>query len=154
VFDWVKVSKKRGEYAQTGNNRTALLTEALDKLQARDGADALEGYDGIFFMYAGGRVQTQRGGLYWPHRSRVSHKDKRWDYFICPEGGARMASISVITHEFGHMLGLPDLYARPETPGAEGLGVWCTMSVGHGQDGKPLHISAWCKIRLGWLTPA
>ena len=26
-------------------------------------------------------------------------------------------------HEFGHMLGMPDLYARPENPGMEGLGV-------------------------------
>src|SRR5262245_5022197 len=24
--------------------------------------------------------------------------------------------------------GLPDLYAQPNNPGAEGLGVWCTMS--------------------------
>jgi hypothetical protein len=64
-----------------------------------------------------------------------------------------MGSISVVSHEFGHMLGLPDLYARPETPGSEGVGVWCTMSTGHGRDGKPLHFSAWCKDQLGWLKP-
>jgi hypothetical protein len=64
-----------------------------------------------------------------------------------------MESISLIAHEFGHMLGLPDLYARPEAPGMEGLGVWCTMSTGHGKDGKPLHFSPWCKEQLGWLTP-
>lgn len=154
VFDWVQVSKKREAYGQQGSNRNALLTEALDKLLARDGEAALDGYDGIFYLYAGARVQTQRGGLFWPHRSSVAHNGKRWAYFICPEGGRTMASISVITHEFGHMLGLPDLYARPEQPGSEGLGVWCTMSVGHGQNGKPLHISAYCKVRLGWLTPA
>jgi hypothetical protein len=51
------------------------------------------------------------------------------------------------------MLGLPDLYARPEAPGSEGLGVWCTMSTGHGRDGKPLHFSAWCKEQMGWLQP-
>ena len=65
-----------------------------------------------------------------------------------------MASISVICHEFGHLLGLPDLYTRPEDPATEGLGIWCTMSNGHGRDGKPLHLSAWCKERLGWLRPA
>jgi hypothetical protein len=64
-----------------------------------------------------------------------------------------MASISVISHEFGHMLGLPDLYARPEAPGSEGLGIWCTMSTGHGQKGRPLHVSAWCKEQMGWLKP-
>ncbi len=153
MFDWVKVKNKRGDYANN-SNRYALLTEAMDNLLDRDGKDALKEFDGVFFMYAGDRFQTNRGGLYWPHRATVSHQGKRWAYFICPEGGSRMASISVITHEFGHMLGLPDLYARPENPGSEGLGIWCTMSTGHGQDGKPRHFSAWCKEQLGWLKPA
>ena len=123
------------------SNRFALLTEALDKLQDRDGKDALKDFDGVFFLYAGERVQTIRGGLYWPHRSSVRYHGKNWAYFICPEGGDRMASISVVAHEFGHMLGLPDLYSQ--SPDQPGLGVWCTMSVGHGQDGKPLHFCAW-----------
>jgi M6 family metalloprotease-like protein len=152
VFPYILVSKKRTEYLQ--GNRFALFTEALDKLLARDGKDAMKDFDGIFFLYAGERVRTQRGGLYWPHRATVNYKGKRWAYFICPEGGARMASISVASHEFGHMLGLPDLYAAPERPGSKGLGIWCTMSTGHGQDGKPLHFSAWCKEQLGWIKPA
>jgi M6 family metalloprotease-like protein len=152
VFPYVQVSKKRAEYLS--GNRFALLTEALDKLLARDGKDALKDFDGLFFLYAGNRVQTQRGGLYWPHRATVSYKGKPYAYFICPEGaGGQMASISVIAHEFGHMLGLPDLYAQPDSPGTKGLGIWCTMSTGHGQDGKPLHFSAWCKERLGWIKP-
>lgn len=162
VFDGVTVGKKRGEYTQTPN-RAALLTEACDQLVARDGEEALKDFDGIFFIYAGRRVSTQRGGIFWPHRAGFSYKGKRWAYFICPEGGERagtgtaserMASISVVCHEFGHMLGLPDLYARPENPGEVGLGVWCSMSTGHGQDGKPLHFSAWCKEQMGWLKPA
>jgi membrane-associated protease RseP (regulator of RpoE activity) len=119
AFDWVKVGKKRTEYAQgTGTaNKSALLTEALDKLLARDGEDTLKGFDGIFFLYAGGRVQTTRGGLYWPHKANFSHKGKRWPYFICPEGGDRMNNISVVCHEFGHMLGLPDPTSS-QSPGA------------------------------------
>src|SRR5439155_7125683 len=108
----------------------------------------------VFFMHAGGRVQTVRGGLYWPHRSSFSHEGKRWPYFICPEGGAgQMANISVICHEFGHMLGLPDLYARPENPGSEGAGVWCAMS-NQSPNGRPQHFCAWAKEQLGWLKPA
>jgi M6 family metalloprotease-like protein len=151
-FDWVTVKRKRAEYGND-SNRFGLLTESLDALLERDGKSALDGFDGIFFLYAGDRVQTRRGGLYWPHRASVPYRGKRWAYFICPEGGRNMASISVITHEFGHMLGLPDLYARPEVPGQEGLGIWCTMSVGHGRDGKPLHFSAWCKAQLRWVKP-
>ena len=82
----------------------------------------------MFFIYAGERFNAARGSLYWPHRSSVSHGGKRWSYFICPEGGARMGNISVFCHEFGHMLGMPDLYARPENPGMEGAGVWCAMA--------------------------
>ncbi len=154
VFDWVRVSKSRADYSQgTGaQNRTALLVEAIETLLKRDGSDALSGFDGIFFLYAGGRFQTNRGGLYWPHRSSVNHGGKRWPYFIVPEGGERMTNISVICHEFGHMLGLPDLYARPESPGSEGLGIWCAMSNQSG-GGRPQHMSAWCKEQLGWLKP-
>lgn len=153
VFDPVEVSKKREEYGASGAAKEVLLGEAVTKLLARD-KDALKDFDGLFFLYSGNRVQTQRGGLYWPHRATFSHNGKRWGYFICPEGGTQMSSISVISHEFGHMLGLPDLYAKPENPGSEGLGVWCTMSTGHGRDGKPLHFSAWCKEQMGWLKPA
>lgn len=153
VFEPVIVTKKRMEYTQTAN-RSSLLTEACDQLTQRDGDDKLKDYDGVFFIYAGNRVQTQRGGIYWPHKSTFRYRGQRWDYFICSEGGERMASISVISHEFGHMLGLPDLYARPEFPGSEGIGIWCTMSNGHGNDGKPLHYSAWCKEQMGWLKPA
>jgi M6 family metalloprotease-like protein len=153
VFDWVEVSKKRADYAQgTGSSRTGLLAEALDVLHAREGSEALKEFDGVFFLYAGGRFQTNRGGLYWPHRASVSYQGRRLPYFIVPEGGNEMSNISVICHEFGHMLGLPDLYARPENPGSEGLGIWCCMSNQAGS-GRPQHMSAWCKEQLGWLKP-
>ena len=154
-FDFVTVSKKRSEYAaaNTGPAKTALLGEALDALHKRDGKDALADFDGIFFLYAGDRVQTNRGGLYWPHRANFNYQGKSWSYFIVQEGGAKMCDISVICHEFGHMLGLPDLYARPENPGSEGVGVWCAMSNQVG-GGKPQHFCAWSKEQLGWITPA
>lgn len=155
VFDWIEVSKNRMDYTPpTGtSNKSVLLNEALDKLLERDGAEALDGFDGLLFVYAGGRVSTNRGAVYWPHRANVTHKGKRWGYVIVAEGGERMATISVICHEFGHLLGLPDLYARPENPGSEGLGVWCAMSNQSG-NGRPQHFSAWCKEQLGWLKPA
>jgi M6 family metalloprotease-like protein len=154
AFDYVEVSKKKAEYA-TGGNRSALLTEALDLVLKRDGKDALKDLDGVFFLYAGTRPQgTSRGSLYWPHRSSVSHNGKRWPYFICPEssGGSNMANISVFCHEFGHMLGLPDLYARPENPGMEGVGVWCAMANQAGS-GRPQHFCAWSKEKLSWIKP-
>src|SRR5205814_1257389 len=29
----------------------------------------------------------------------------------------------------------------------------CTMSSGEGLRGRPVHFSAWCKERLGWIKP-
>jgi hypothetical protein len=55
-------------------------------------------------------------------------------------------------HEFGHVLGLPDLYARPENPGSEGAGVWTVMS-NQLRNGRPQHFCAWCKEQMGWLAP-
>ena len=160
VFDWVKASKKRADYNQGTNpvTKAVLLNEAMDLILARDGKDALDGYDGFFFIYAGERFPTtNRGSLYWPHRAtfqrKIAGKDARISYFICPEGGKTMTSISVFCHEFGHMLGLPDLYARPENPGSEGIGAWCLMANELGK-GRPQHMSAWCKEKLGWLKPA
>lgn len=157
VFDWVEAKKNRADYAATNispSEKTALLTEVLDKLREREGKDFLRDYDGLCFIYAGNRVRTvNRGSLYWPHRSSITYNNTRLSYFIIAEGGEQMGNISVIAHEFGHMLGLPDLYARPENPGSEGLSIWCAMS-NQAPNGRPQHMSAWCKERLGWLKPA
>ncbi|MEP6670627.1 MAG: M6 family metalloprotease domain-containing protein [Chthoniobacter sp.] len=155
VFDWVPVSKTRPEYPQLPvNPRLALFTEALDQLLKREGDDCLKDVDGLIFLYAGDRFRTtNRGSVFWPHRSSVKYRGKMWPYLICPEGGKFMANISVFCHEFGHMLGLPDLYARPENPGSEGVGAWSLMSQQTG-GGQPQHMCAWCKERLDWLKPA
>ncbi len=153
---WFQVSKKRNDYS-TGSGtspaeKRALLVEALDRVTAQYGKDALNDYDGLCFLYAGGRVQTTRGGLYWPHKANITYNNRSIPYFIVPEGGSRMNDISVFCHEFGHMLGLPDLYARPEQPGSEGVWQWCVMSNQLG-GGRPQHPSAWCKEQLGWIQP-
>lgn len=155
VFNWVTAGKKRDEYLPGTSHfqKTNFLCGALDTLLAREGTNALANFDGITFIFAGERVpNVSRGSIYWPHRGSVNFHGKRLSYLICPEGGNRMNNISVFCHEFGHMLGLPDLYARPENPGSEGLGQWCTMSNQRG-DGQPQHFSAWCKEQLGWLKP-
>ncbi len=153
---WVEASKKRMDYSSgsgtSAGEKKSLLTEALDLYTKKAGKDSLKEYDGVFFLYAGGRVQTTRGGLYWPHRANVSFGGRSLPYFIVQEGGTTMNDISVFCHEFGHMLGLPDLYARPELPGSEGVGQWCAMSNQIG-NGRPQHFSAWSKEVLGWVKP-
>jgi immune inhibitor A len=66
------------------------------------------------------------------------------------------STIGVFCHEFGHVLGLPDLYDRDES--SQGLGDWSLMASGawNGPSlngARPAHPDAWCKAHLGWLTP-
>jgi M6 family metalloprotease-like protein len=159
---WVEVAKKRNEYNNgvgagiENRDKLALLTEALDKYVAKNGKDSLKEFDGVFFLYAGEPVpNVARSSLYWPHRASVSFGGRSIPYFIVSElrRGGGMMDISVFCHEFGHMLGLPDLYARPEQPGSEGVWQWCAMSNQIGS-GRPQHFCAWSKEQLGWIQPA
>src|SRR6478735_4012777 len=79
------------------------------------------------------------------------------DYTVEPENGG----VGVFAHEFGHDLGLPDLYdTSGNTGGAENsTGFWTLYSSGsYGSSGKPkdgigtepVHMSAYEKLYLGW----
>ena len=74
------------------------------------------------------------------------------DYTTEPENGG----LGVFSHEFGHDLGLPDLY---DTAGGDnGTAFWTLMSGGswlnHGTDSigtTPGYMGPWEKLQLGWL---
>ncbi len=153
VFNWVEVKKKRGEYQEGSgtSNKTALLEEALGKLTERDGKDALKDVDGMMFLYAGDRVRTNAGALYYPHAGTVTYQGKRYPYLIGPEGKSKLA-IGGFVKELGRALGLPDLSSRPENVGSEGLGQWCAMSEPQ-TTSRPQHFSAFAKEKLGWIKP-
>lgn len=68
-----------------------------------------------------------------------------------------MSEIGVYCHEFGHALGLPDLYDTSQLGGSAnvGPGNWSLMSTGaYGGDGHspefPSHPGAWPSLYLGW----
>ena len=78
------------------------------------------------------------------------------DYTIEPENGG----VGVFAHEFGHDLGLPDLYdtAAPSNAYENGTGFWTLMSSGswasdvpNTLDTRPVHMGAWEKLALGWF---
>jgi immune inhibitor A len=81
------------------------------------------------------------------------------DYTVQPENGG----LGVFAHEYGHDLGLPDLYdTSGNTGGAENsTAFWTLMSSGAnigdgGDDGigdAPTDLSAWELLQLGWLSP-
>jgi M6 family metalloprotease-like protein len=67
-----------------------------------------------------------------------------------------LTTMGVFAHEFGHALGLPDLYDTDDS--SEGIGEWSLMATGSwcgpskGGD-VPCHLDAWSKYALGWVTP-
>jgi immune inhibitor A len=73
-------------------------------------------------------------------------------YTIQPENGG----VGVFAHEYGHDLGLPDLY---DYTGENGTGFWTLMSSGswlsqsdENIGSQPNHMGAWEKFQLGWLN--
>lgn len=69
------------------------------------------------------------------------------------QDGMVVGSQGEIAHEFGHQLGLPDLYDYSYQ--SVGLGEWELMSWGSFNMNAyvPPHLSAWCKVFLGWAEP-
>lgn len=78
------------------------------------------------------------------------------DYTMQPENGG----LGVFAHEYGHDLGLPDLYDTTGK-GENSVGFWSLMSAGSwlgtGKDSigdLPGDMTAWDKFQLGWLDYA
>jgi M6 family metalloprotease-like protein len=76
-------------------------------------------------------------------------------YSMEPEetSSGQLITIGVFCHEFGHVLGLPDLYDTDYT--SDGVGMWSVMAGGSwgGGGARPVHFDGWCKYQMGWATP-
>lgn len=152
-------------------------------LYDNDGPDGLpnsgddNGYVDAFFAVHTGNGGECGGPAIWSHRSSIAwmggpsggyvtddpsasggfiHVN---DYIIMPEmdcSESELNAIGVFCHEFGHSLGLPDLYDGDGS--SEGIGGWGLMGSGSwGGDQAhpelPVHMEAWSKERLGWVEP-
>ncbi len=96
-----------------------------------------------------GPYQTQEG-------VRVDHYSTEPEKFNSP---ASLITVGVFVHEFGHQIGLPDLYDIDYS--SNGMGVFCLMAAGSWAraapsdppGSSPVHPCAWAKYQLGWSTP-
>ncbi len=127
-----------------------------------------DGYvDALFFVHAGpGREQTGDSNDIWSHAWAFSTPINTADGVACyrysvePEelAGGTMITIGVFCHEYGHVIGLPDLYDTDYS--TSGIGDWGLMSggswsrrAGDPVGSCPAHMTAWCKYVLGWINP-
>jgi M6 family metalloprotease-like protein len=174
---------------ETPNNSFGMFREAVSACDAvvdfsRFDQDN-DGYvDMLWLVHAGpgGETTGQRRDL-WSITSRASAgwsngipaetndlvpgsliQHMRIDRFtVLPElsglDAGQLSEIGVYCHEFGHALGLPDLYDTSVLGGAAnvGPGAWSLMSSGaYGGDSQspesPTHLGAWPLLWLGWAT--
>lgn len=96
--------------------------------------------------------KTMKVGTYVTMPEEVLSSD--WGTPGAPD---RLTPIGVFVHEYGHALGLPDLY-DVDYSSHGGVGTWDAMAGGgYGFNGvtewRPTPFSAWTKTQLGWAIP-
>lgn len=115
--------------------------------------------DNLMLVHAGVGEEAGGGELgadaIWSHRWTLAQPTaipgtslKAFDYMIQPEDGA----VGVFVHEYGHNLGLPDLYDTTNTGLGSPVGTWSVMS-GGSWNGKvsgtePVGFDPWSKLYL------
>ena len=172
VVGWIRMPKPYSYYTsgQSGtgsaypNNTPGLLFDALTEFCKNDSLKRFDvdgdGYvDGIFLIHAGNGAEAEpdpakRKDMIWSHKWTLpqpfQNKGVRvYAYSTEPEDGR----VGVFSHEFGHVLGLPDLYDTSYR--SEGVGDWCLMGGGSwgGNGLKPARMSCWSLSKLGWIKP-
>ncbi len=122
---------------------------------------ALETADAVIVFFAGPGKESDLHGsandpwsnftMMTPPLETPRGRQIRLGCVIAANEREALSSFGVLCHEFGHLLGLPELYA-PYGASHEGIGVWGLMGQGTwlGRGDRPPHPSAWCKLAMGW----
>ncbi len=150
----------------------ALVIEAIQAAEA-EGVDFSE-YDNdddgivdvVMVIHSGeGQEASSEEDDIWSHLAWIDYTTDDGvsmnQYIIQPEiyegdDDINITNIGVVCHEFGHALGLPDLYVGIFSgQGFTGIGTWGLMGRGAGNNDlkTPAQMCVWSKARLGWITP-
>lgn len=162
------------EGKRSDKNAADMIVQAC-RLAEQDGVDFSkydEDNDGVIdnvFVYYAGHNEAEHGGenTIWPHKSQISSRPKLsgkslYTYSCTSElsgsSGNMMCGIGTFCHEFGHVLGLPDLYNTTNNEGDNDIytvGSWDVMCQGpyNNEGHTPPLYSAFERFMLGWLTP-
>ena len=180
VFDVVGPYTVSGNYAKYGANNNsgsdsnvgALIKEAC-LLADADGADFTL-YDNdkngevdfVYVLYAWeGEADGGNENTIWPHNWQLNYwglsctvDGKKINNYACSNemdhNSGVYTGIGTFVHEFGHVLGLPDLYATNSAT-HKTCGKWDIMDYGpySGEGNTPPAYSAYERFYMGWLTP-
>ena len=167
ISSWVTSDKTMSYYGINDGNPIIkeLIKEAVDKVDdeidfSKYDLDGDGFVDQLIVIHSGqGEEKTGTENDIWSHEWKLDDyltKDgvKIRNYTIQSE----YSPIGIFAHEFGHALGLPDLYGTDENNSGSKIGLYSLMDYGSwagpDNDGtKPSHFTAWEKILLGWINP-
>lgn len=178
VFGWFTASSGYLNYGKSNANymsnvgnlvkRAILAADSMGVDFSKYDNDS-DGYvDGIIILHAGIGAEEQSApsanNYIWSHRSNlrntvgaVAVDGVLVDAYGCfPEkrysGGLyNQVGIGVLTHEFGHLLDLPDLYSTNDH--GEGSGNYANMAGGPwlNSEKTPCMHDAWTRVAMGWM---
>ena len=171
----VTVSQTQEYYGSNSGGRDKnvqqLIKEACE-LAANEGTDFSlydndnDGYvDFVYIIYAGyGEADGGPAYTIWPHKHKLSQytlrlNGKRVSMYACGNEmnffSKRYFGIGQFVHEFGHVLGLPDIYSTGTDYNYKTLGEWDIMDYGpYTNDGNtPPAYSGYERFFCGWTQP-
>lgn len=145
------------------NDVTCALGEMLSEIQTAVGAGPLgpDTYDHLMLYHAGAGEESTSDtdpnnlwSLYWSQSPPFSLGGQNFSgYTVVPEYEVGADPLGVICHEYGHQIGLPDLYDT--ATGEPTIGAWDLMDypwVGSPAGANPPHLGAWSKVFLGFSS--
>ena len=123
--------------------------------------------DYVYVVYAGyGAADGGPANTIWPHSYWIHYAGYnltidgvKIDKYACGNEVSATSKqhdgIGTFVHEFGHVLGLPDLYGTTNSATHRTMGDWDVMDYGtYNNDGNtPPTYSAYERFFFGWLTP-
>lgn len=176
LYGPVKVSRKMSYYGGNDYYGDDLRPEemVIEACKALDDVIDFRDYDrnndgvvdNIYIFYAGyGEADSDLANTIWPHSYSLEEANKSLvldgvsistygcsnevDYYTkAPDG------IGTFTHEFSHVMGLPDLYSTSDSSSLT-PGEYSVMDYGpYNNNGRtPPNYSAYERYALGWCTP-
>lgn len=171
VTNWIMAPNNHDHYGYNNPNGWSNVRQLVRAL-----ADSLEeqgfdwsiydndgdGYvDALNVLHQGAGAEQGDYSNIWSHKSSLGGLSVTYDgvtissYTMNPEiQSGNIVAIGVLAHEFGHALGLPDLYDTDYS--STGAGKLALMASGAwGTNGNtpwyPATMVGWCKNRLGWV---
>ncbi len=157
---WYTLSNTMGYYG--GNYETNVGQMIEEAVQVSDATVDYSQYDSdgdglvdSFFVVHAGEPDEAGGGNgdeIWSHYFSIDGEVADGVEVIDYETVSEESPLGIIAHEFGHYLGLPDMYDTVVDDGSsKGTGEWSIMGYGGYMD-EPGAFDPWSKAYMGWLN--